>query len=165
MHDQLHHAYFSLQGLNPHCEYMPYTYMFSSKQERFEKRPLSFTWFMSTIFSWNWIKSLKPPIIHSYWIWNQSSYSLTFDRFLLHPLQLHNIKTIMCYGCFMMKEVWWKILLEFRSIGMNRSFATKMWVFVPYIYCRHLALTVLWVFIKGNKSKFTCTEMLPFRRK
>ena len=73
MHDQLHHAYFSLQGLNPHCEYMPYTYMFSSKQERFEKRPLSFTWFMSTIFSWNCIKSLKLPIIHSYQIRNPSS--------------------------------------------------------------------------------------------
>ena len=90
---------------------------------------------------------------------------IRYDRFLLHRLQLHNIKTIMCYGCFMTKEVWWKILLEFRSIGMNRSFATKMWVFVPYIYCRHLAWIVLWVFIKGNKSKLTCTDMLPFRRK
>ena len=100
-------------------------------------------------------------------LWNLRSYILIEfgNRFLLHPLQLHNIKTIMCYGCFMMKEVWWKILLEFRSIGMNRSFATKMWVFVPYIYCRHLAWIVLWVFIKGKQSKLMCSEMLPFRRK
>ena len=104
--------------------------------------PLRIIWFISTIFSWNCIKSLTP------------------DRFLLYPLQLHNIKSIMSYGCSMTIEVWWKRLLKFRSIGMNRSFATKMWFFVPYIDCQHLTWIVLWVFIKGNKSKLTCTEML-----
>ena len=136
---------------------MPYTYMFSSKQERFEKRPLCFTGFMSIICSWNWIKSLKPPIIHSYW--------RTFDWFLLHPSQLHSIKSIISYDCFNTEEVWWKRLLKFRSIDINRYFASKMWFLVPYFDCRHLACIVLWLFINGKKSMLPCTEMLPFRRK
>ena len=90
---------------------------------------------------------------------------IRYDWFILHPSQLHSIKSIISYDCFMTKEVWWKRLLKFRSIDINRYFASKMWFLVPYFDCRHLAGIVLWLFIKGKKSKLPCTEMLPFRRK